>query len=418
MSTRAESFSAAPSAGSSASVSPNLPLAIGVIGWLIPVVGLLAENRAAGLGLLTGLMFWSGITIGMLFLIMLTYIFDAGWAVVVRRQLEHGVSAFKWLALLFLPLVIVTFVHRGLLWPWMDPASAVPGHPHETVGNDVLWVKKSGYLNHTFFVVRYVLCFGAWILLAAIFRRNSFNQDKDGDAKWTLSSRKWAAGGLAIAAITATMAAIDWAKSLEYHWFSTMYGVWYFANSMRGALAVLAVIVVVGLSRGVFRGIIARAHLHDIGKLSFAFTVFWAYISFSQYFLIWNANVPEETFWYNIREHGDWWYVGLFLVFGHFVVPFLFLLWYKIKVVPNYLRAILLWVLGVSFIDICYNILPALKDANGEPLHFFSGNLLWALSSLIGVGGVWVWSYLRSFPTTKLIPIHDPRIEESLHHKE
>jgi hypothetical protein len=147
-----------------------------------------------------------------------------------------------------------------------------------------------------------------------------------------------------------------------------------------------------------------------------AFTVFWGYISFSQYFLIWNANVPEETFWYNIREYGDWWGVGMILVFGHFLVPFLVLLSYRFKVTHRVIRRISLWILGVIFIDMCWNVLPALKDANGNPLPFLSINLLWAATSTVGVGGICIWAYLKSFPTTKLLPIHDPRIAESLLH--
>jgi len=155
-----------------------------------------------------------------------------------------------------------------------------------------------------------------------------------------------------------------------------------------------------------------------------AFTVFWAYVTFSQYFLIWNANVPEETFWYNLRElnhdgtTNQWWYVGLLILFGHFVIPFCALLSYRFKVTPHIIRRIAYWVLTIILIDICYNVLPALKDEHGDSLPFLSINLLWVLTSVIGVGGVCIWAYLRSFPTTKLIPIRDPRIGECLTHHE
>jgi hypothetical protein len=152
--------------------------------------------------------------------------------------------------------------------------------------------------------------------------------------------------------------------------------------------------------------------------LAYAFVVFWAYVTFSQYFLIWNANVPEETFWYNIREHGDWVWVGLLLLFGHFFVPFLAWLSYRRKSTLGPALAISLWVAAVILVDICYNVLPALKDAHDEPLPFLSLNLLWVLSSVVGIGGICAWSYLKSFATTKLIPIRDPRIVESLTHHE
>ena len=231
-------------------------------------------------------------------------------------------------------------------------------------------------------------------------------------------SGKTAGFGIPIVALTLTGAAIYWFKSLEYHWFSTMYGVWFFADCMRGALSCGVLIMIWLYNRGDFKGILKTDHLWAIGQLMLTFTVFWAYISFSQYFLIWNANVPEETFWYNIREYGDWWYVSLFLVFGNFLLPFLLLLSYRYKVTHRTIRRIAYLVLFVIFVDLSYNILPALQDAQGNPQPFFSINLLWAITSVVGVGGIAIAAYLRSFPTTKLIPIRDPRIGECLNHNE
>jgi hypothetical protein len=156
-----------------------------------------------------------------------------------------------------------------------------------------------------------------------------------------------------------------------------------------------------------------------------AFTVFWAYVTFSQYFLIWNANVPEETFWYNLREinadgsPNQWKYVGIvILVFGHFLVPFLYLLSYKHKIVHKKIKFISIWIPCIIFFDLCYNILPAMKNEHGDPLPFLSLNLLWTITAVIGVGGIWLFAYLKSFPTAKLIPIRDPRINECLLHHE
>ncbi|HQF38419.1 MAG TPA: hypothetical protein PK322_04810 [Opitutaceae bacterium] len=420
----AASISSAPAAPALAGCS--LPLGIGVAGLAVAAAGFVIDGpQAAAAGWLTALVFWVGIAVGILFLIMLGYIFDAGWSVVLRRQLEHLVSVFKWLAVLFVPLLVLAWAKPGLLWHWMDPnfdLSTIGGHG--TVGTDVLYGKKSGFLSLGFFTVRTVAYFGIWIGLAAIFRRNSFSQDADGEAKWTLSSRKWAAAGLALTAVSSTFAAIDWVKSLDYHWFSTMYGVWYFSNGMRGALSVLALVCIVGLARGTFTGVVNRTHLYDVGKLMLAFTVFWAYITFSQYFLIWNANIPEETFWYNLREilhdgsPSQWKWVGLAILFGYFLVPFLYLLSYKVKTAPKLLAPVAVWILVLSLLDVCYNVLPFRKDAAGDPLPFLSSHLIWTIAAVIGVGGICVWSYLRSFPTAKLIPIRDPRIRESLGHRE
>jgi hypothetical protein len=289
-----------------------------------------------------------------------------------------------------------------------------------TVGSDLLYAKKAGLLNLRAFTLCAAIFFGLWMWLSARLRRASFTQDVDGDPKWTIKSRFTAGMGLPITAVTLTFAAIYWVKSLEYHWFSTMYGVWYFANCMRGAYALTVLIMMWLYDRGDYRGILNTNHLHSIGQMMFAFTVFWGYISFSQYFLIWNANVPEETFWYNIREHGDWWYVGMFIVFGTFLLPFLLLLSYRFKVTHRIIRRIALWILFVIFVDISFNLMPALKDAQGEPQPFLSLNLLWSLAAVAGVGGICVWAYLRSFASSaaRLIPVRDPRIVECLTHHE
>jgi hypothetical protein len=200
-----------------------------------------------------------------------------------------------------------------------------------------------------------------------------------------------------------------------------MYGVWFFSNAVRGALSIGVLIMLWLWRRGDYKGILNTNHWHSIGQLMLAFTVFWAYVTFSQYFLIWNANIPEETFWYNLRElnadgsPNQWKYVGIVgILFGHFFVPFLFLLSYRHKVTHGKMRFISIWILAIIFVDLCYNILPALQDGHGNALPFLAPHLLWAVTATIGVGGVCVWAYLRSFPGAKLLPIRDPRIKECL----
>jgi hypothetical protein len=408
--------SAAPAAGTA--------LIVGIIGIALTGAGLLVSGPApVALSWLVGITFWTAIAIGMLMLILIHHIFDASWSTVIRRQFEHGLSAFKWLGVLFLPLVLATFLYqKDLIWPWMDLGHEL--HGGHTVGQDPLYLKKSGFLSPTMFIGATAAFFLIWIWLSARLRQASFSQDADGDTRWTRKNRVTAAMGLPLGALTLTFAAIFWVKSLEYHWFSTMYGVWFFANCVRGALCIGVIIMVWLWNRGDYRGVINSNHFHSIGMLMLAFVVFWAYVTFSQYFLIWNANVPEETFWYNLREldhdgsTNQWWYVGLLILFGHFFVPFFALLSYRFKVTRHIIRRIAYWNLSIVLVDMCYNILPALKDSHGDSLPFLSLNLVWVLTSVAGVGGVCVWSYLRSFPTAKLIPIRDPRIVESLTHHE
>jgi len=393
-------------------------LYIGFAGIAATALGFLFSKPAVvATAWLVGIGFWTAIAIGMLMMILIHHIFDASWSTVLRRQYEHGVAAFPWLLLLFLPLVAASYLGKhDLIWPWMNPDHQIVGG--HRVKDDLLYVKKSAFLNLPLFTIVSVAFFGLWIWISARLRKASFTQDSDGDVRWTRMSGKTAGFGIPIVALTLTGAAIYWFKSLEYHWFSTMYGVWFFADCMRGALSCGVLIMIWLYNRGDFKGILKTDHLWAIGQLMLTFTVFWAYISFSQYFLIWNANVPEETFWYNIREYGDWWYISLFLVFGNFLLPFLLLLSYRFKVTHRTIRRIAYLVLFVIFVDLCYNILPALQDAQGNPQPFFSINLVWAITSVVGVGGIAIAAYLRSFPTTKLIPIRDPRIGECLHHNE
>jgi hypothetical protein len=424
MSTTAASASAALPSESSPASSAGKALTIGAIGLAITAIGaaLMPDKHGVAMSYLVGVTFWTAIAIGALMLILIHHIFDASWSVVIRRQYEHWLSGFKWLFVLFLPLLILAWVVPGYVWPWMDLGRELPGHG--TVGTDVLYQKKSSFLSLNMFTGMTIAFFAGWIWLSARLRKASFTQDVDGDVKWTFMNRKTAAFGLPIGALTLTFASIYWVKSLEYHWFSTMYGVWFFANCIRGALCIGVIIMVWLWLRGPYKGILNTNHLHSIGQLMLAFVIFWAYVTFSQYFLIWNANVPEETFWYNLRElnhdgsTNQWWYVGLVILFGHFFVPFFALLSYRFKVTHRIIRRIAYWNLAIVLIDMCYNILPALKDSHGDPLPFTSINLLWVLTSVVGVGGVCVWAYLKSFPSAKLIPIRDPRIGESLTHHE
>ena len=412
-----------PAVDSSASLA-NKALALGAAGLLVTALGIFVSGpQKVAYAYLVGITFWTSIAIGMLMLILIHHVFDASWSVLIRRQFEHGITAFKWLAVLFIPLVIASlFYQRDLVWPWMNPGHVM--HGGHTVENDILYTKKESFLNLNMFIGMTVAFFVIWMWLSARVRKASFSQDADGALKWTSMNRKTAAFGIPLLALSLSFAAIYWIKSLEYHWFSTMYGVWFFSNCVRGALSCGVLVMVWLLARGDYKGVVNKNHFYSISLLVFAFTVFWAYVTFSQYFLIWNANVPEETFWYNLREiHADgtpsqWKYVGMFILFGHFVAPFLYLLSFKHKVTPAYIRPAALWILAVILVDLCYNILPALKDSHGDPLPFFSVHLIWVVTSVAGIGGICVWSYLKSFPTTKLLPIRDPRIGECMTYHE
>ncbi len=430
MTTRSDTFPVAAASAPASAPAVNkatTALGIGVAGIALTLVGGFVDKPATiAVSWLVGMTFWTGIALGVLLLVMIHHIFDAGWSTVLRRQYEHVIAVFPWLLLLFLPLLAVAWYNPTLLWKWMDPAfdlASVGGKG--VVAEDPLWAKKAAFLNRDFFTGFSIFSFLSWWFLSSRFRRNSFSQDSDGDLKWTCSSRVWSAAGIPLVAVTLTGCIILWVKSMEYHWFSTMYGVWFFSGSIRAALSLGVVLLVWLYARGDLKGILNNNHLHSIGQLMLAFTVFWAYITFSQYFIIWNANIPEETFWYSVREinnsdgqFNQWGWVGMFLLFGNFFFPFFLLLSYRFKVSRSIIPWIGVFIAFVFLIDLCYNIMPAKKLPNGDPYPFLQSGLLWNATAVIGIGGIFIWSYLRSFPTAKLIPIRDPRIGESLTHHE
>jgi len=306
-------------------VAGILFLALSFLGiWL----GFARGDARPAYGVLIMFSFYLSIGLGMLLLIMLHHLFGAGWSVIPRRQLEHGITIFPWLGLVFVPFLLISYLtageDQGFIWKWFNETA---------VADDVLYQKKKWWLGETFFLIRYFIYCGGWILSASKLRRCSLQQDVDGDPKWSRAGAKWSAFGIIFTALTLSGASIDWIKALEFHWFSTMYGVWFFSAAMRAALAVTVLACLCQVYKnGPLSGLFKTGHLYDLGCIQLAFTVFWAYISFSQYFLIYNANIPEETFWYVMREQGAWWGVSMGLIFGHFLFSFLFLLFYSNKV--------------------------------------------------------------------------------------
>ncbi|ADE53051.1 hypothetical protein [Coraliomargarita akajimensis] len=402
----------------------GIAFVVGLVGLAIAAVGFFQgysnDDPRPIMSWLIGIAFWLSMAVGMLFLTQIWYVFHARWPIILRRQTEHFFAVFPVLFVLFIPLLVITYTHEnpGLLWKWLNPANALPGHG--TVGEDPIAQWKSPYLNHTFFVIRTVLVFAVFIGLSFLLRKLSFDTDKTGDVNNTHMARRLSSAGLFLTAVFATVGAIDWFKSLEYHWFSTMYGVWFFAASMRAALSALLILCVVLAWKGYLKGILKQAHRYDIACMMLAFTIFWTYISFSQYFLIYNANIPEETFWYNIREKAGWWGVSMALIFCNFLTPFLFLLWYKTKVVIWRTVLVASWILVFHVVDLYWNIVPGKIPADNEygyTVRPFSIEIF-DIAAIIGVGGLCIWAFCRSSKKTEPIPVRDPNIVKSLNYTE
>lgn len=397
--------------------------------------GVAGENYRPVLSLLLGAGFWLCVLIGCLMMVMITRVFDAGWAPVIRRQWENLLPAIPAVFLLGVVPLVFWPAARELVWVWTNPHEILPnGH---AVGHDAVYEAKAWFLNLPFFQGRIVAYFVILTTLVFLLRRWSFAQDADGAVTHTRRLHALSAGGIVACALTLTFLAFDLLMALSYHWFSTMFGVWFFAAGVRACFAFTIVLCWRLGSAGWLRGIYNRAHMHVLGCLLLAFTVFWAYIAFSQYFLIYNANIPEETFWYNLREFtsipaagggwinakNQWWFVSLALVFGHFFFPFLYLLFYKSKVVPVRLLFIGAWTLAFTLLDLYFNIVPRQIGDVARPEGFFSNdfldtNMIFDAAALLGFGGLVIGIFVRCASRREVIPVHDPRILESVNYHE
>jgi hypothetical protein len=339
-------------------------------------------------------LFVLSLALGSLFFVLVHHATQAGWGVVVRRLAENAMATLPFLALLFAPMLL----GMGELFHWSH-ADAVAADPQ--------LAHKSSYLNVPYFALRAACCFGAWSVLAVWFGRASRLQDRTGDPEITRRCRRASAPALLVFAITVTVAAIDWLMSLAPHWYSTIFGVYFFAGSAGSAFALLALAAIAARRAGLLAGVISREHLHDLGKLLFAFVAFWAYIGFSQFFLIWYSNLPEETTFFAQRLAGSWRTASLALALGHFVIPFFFLLPRTVKRRSTTLAVGAGWMLVMHLLDLHWLVMPNLHREGMAP------GLLDA-TALIGSLGVFFAAFGWSLRRQALVPLRDPRLQESL----
>lgn len=378
------------------------------------------------------------ITAGSLFWCLLHSASNSSWGVAIRRIPETLAQSFVVLLILGIPLVLPFVPTKPewtlKMWEWigvhtdaMSHASGDQSVRDVLAHTDPLLYKKYPYLHLGFNLqnsivpgwdVRYVLFFIALIFTAWKLRDWSVHQDHTGDVQPTLSARRFACGMLPVFAVCSTFAAVDWVKGLNYKWFSTMFGVNVFAGSALCSMAVIILIVGTLVKTGHLKHIVTPEHFHLMGKLMFAFTVFWAYIAFSQYFLIWYANIPEETQFFAIRNTGGWWYASVGLVFLHFLAPFVLLLRRDAKRKINAVMGCAAIVVGVHILEIYWMIVPergrSLYDASSAHGIEFWRDALFDVIAFVTVGGVYAYFFLRNLAQHSIYPCGDPRLEESV----
>lgn len=372
-------------------------LIAGVAGLAVSVTGLFTDRSQFFHSYLVAFLFWMSLSLGGLFFTMLNHISNARWSIVLRRLTEATMWTLPVMVVLFIPVLFG--VHD--LYHWTHA---------EEVANDVILQKKSGYLNIPFFVIRALLFFAVWIVLARILYRTSLNQDSGAGNDPVKRMYNLSAPGLVLFAVTVTFAAFDWLMSLNPHWYSTIFGLYFFSGCFLGVLSLLVISGNLLRMNGVLGQTIQTGHYHDLAKLLFGFIIFWGYMGFSQYFLIWYANIPEETIWYLKRWNGSWKYLSLVIVFGHFLIPFLGLLTRAAKRNLAWLTFIAVWILIMHWIDLYWMVFPT-HSPEGFQFSWMD------LTLFIGTGGIVLWFMWRNISAHPLVPVNDPRLPFSLQFK-
>jgi hypothetical protein len=384
----------------------------GLVGLVLTVVGAFSLNLRHALGAFeVGVFTALAISLGSLFWVMVFHSLNASWSITLRRQFEN-VAATIWVPTLMVVIVaIIEISQGGVLLAWV-------GHSKEDY-NFLLKV-KAPYLNDTFFIIRVLVYALAWIILSRMLLAWSLKSDKTGDRTLGRSARKLSGFAIPVFALTTAFASFDFLMSLDYRFFSTMWGVYYFASCGLASVSAIAIIATMLRRAGKLEGLVTEEHYHDLGKLVFAFTVFWAYITFSQYFLIWYSNIPEETAWYTNRQQHGWQWLFVTMTVGHFSLPFLLLIWRNTKRTPLLLTVMGIYMIAMVAMDMAWIIRPmvymnaSVMETTTDP--GLSG--IWLdIAGVVGVLGIFGGFVALKIAKSPLLPLKDPMLHESMHHK-
>lgn len=371
-------------------------LLVGVGGLALCAVGGFTNPTQFFFSYLLAFMFWLGIALGCLSIVMLHHLSGGAWGLVIRRLLEAGTRTLPLMAILFLPLLL------GIpsLYVWARP---------DVMASDPILREKSLYLNVPFFLARALIYFGVWAGLAHFLNRWSLEQDRTADPALARRLQVLSAGGIVLYALTITFASFDWVMSLEPHWFSTIFGVLFMGGQALSALSFIIAAAVFLATRKPLCDVLLPSHFHDLGKLLMAFIMLWAYFSFSQFLIIWSGNLTEEIPWYMHRLAAGWQWVGIALVLFHFAIPFAILLSRANKRKARILGWVAAGVIVMRVVDLFWLIGPEIHQ-EGLRVHWLD------VAAPLAVGGVWLAWFLWQLGTRPLLPLNDPYLKAALEH--
>jgi hypothetical protein len=378
-------------------------LGLGGIALLAWLIGVYMDPEQGLRSWLLGFIFWGGITIGSIGVIMLQYLTGGAWGVVIRRLIEAGSRTLPLMMVLFVPLAFVTKYHYWTTWGPDDYAIAHRGW----FMTPESWILRSFVYFALFFVMMYLL--NKW----------SAAQDRSADyeesAKWLGIATAFSGPTLVIYSLVVTFAAVDWVMMLDAHWFSTMWGLLFVAGWALSCFCFCVAMLAYLSDKPPMNRVLGKRHFHDLGKLMLALVMVWAYFNFSQFLIIWSGNIPEETGWYLTRMSGAWLYIGGGLVLFHFAFPFLVLLQQDFKRRAKMLAWLAGFILFMRLVDMFYLIGPNPRiDKTIEKGAFI---LSWMdLVAPIAIGGIWLWYFFGQLMKRPLVPVMDPFLEKAIEH--
>lgn len=382
-------------------IKKNIPSKVKSLGISLLIIGMLGiilsyyfDSARSSYNNIIIFLFLISIGVGSLFLISIEYLSGAVWSVPFRRIPEFLAGIILALPIIVLPLIF----NMNNVFEWLHP---------EILKTDELLKSKAPYLNQNFFIVRIFVFISIWLLFFYFLIRNSIKQDENKDQALTKKNIKFSAAFMPFFAITITFTAIDWLMSLEPHWFSTIFGVYYFSGSVLAALASSTIAIILLNENGYLVIDLSRDHYYSLGALLFAFVNFWAYIAFSQYLLIWYANLPEETIWFLNRWQGSWLYFSIGLIIIHFVVPYFGLLSQPSKMNPKRLLFMSIWILFAHYYDLYWITMPNYSKNQ----VIFSWNEISFLIFAIGLITIIFYAFTNKF---NLVPIGDPKLKRGI----
>ncbi len=392
----AQDFTFSPQLGRGLERVRRRSMLVGVAALLLCVIGAVFQRDQFFRSYLFSYLFYLGLTLGCMALVMLQYLTGGAWGIVIRRIAEAGTRTIPLLALLFVPVLIG--IPRLYSWSHADVVKA-----------DRILQHKHLYLNVPFFLVRAAVYFLGWWIFAHFLNKWSHQQDATGGDPRARRLQRLSGPGLMFYGMSMTFAAVDWSMSIEPHWFSTMYGLLFLVGQGLSALAFcIALLVILSDEGGPLAGVIGPAHLQDIGKLLFAFTMLWAYFAFSQFLIIWAGNLVDEIPWYLERLRGGWQWIGLLLVVFHFALPFALLLSRTLKRRARTIVRIAALIIVMRFVDLFWLVAP---DNRGV-FHIDWMDFL----APLGIGGLWLAMFLFQLKKWPLLPVRDPHLAEAIAH--